>query len=169
MTPSMISISRSLRLILPSSPPRNNAPCGSTTARRPVFSAIEQTMCCTQAKSPLLPVGIPAKARPQGSLSQISRTHCLRLKGGLEMTRSNLARPPVLGSVLEGRCVMFLWRRVVNQHQNHIIVSDGVFSLLILPNSFSKCHRYLRSIYPLFLQIRTCCYRSEQEYYILQI
>jgi hypothetical protein len=44
----------------------------------PVRGAMDLTMCCTQAKSPDLSVGRPAKARPQGSLSQTSRPHFQR-------------------------------------------------------------------------------------------
>ena len=51
-------------------------------------------MCWTQAKSPLESVGRPAKARPQGSLSQISRPHCSSENGGLATTTSNVASPP---------------------------------------------------------------------------
>src|SRR5688500_9336158 len=53
---------------------------------RPLPSAIDFTMCCTQAKSPLLSVGKPANARPHGSLSQISRPHCSNENGGLAIT-----------------------------------------------------------------------------------
>ncbi len=86
----------------PSTPPRNSAPWGSTTAMRPVRSAMDLTMCCTQAKSPLESVGRPAKARPQGSLSQISRPHCSSENGGLATTTSNEASPPEPGSLNTG-------------------------------------------------------------------
>jgi hypothetical protein len=71
-------------------------------AMRPVFGAIDFTMCCTQAMSALLSVGKPAKARPHGSVSHISRPHCSSENGGLAMTTSKVARPPVLASVNTG-------------------------------------------------------------------
>ncbi len=64
---------------------------------RPLPAAIDVTMCCTQAKSPLLSVGSPAKARPQGSFSQTSRPHCFSEKGGLAITQSKVGQPTGAG------------------------------------------------------------------------
>ncbi len=50
---------------------------------RPVLGAMDLIMCWTQAKSPLLAGGIPAKLRPYGSLVQTSSPHFSSEKGGI--------------------------------------------------------------------------------------
>src|SRR5680860_305229 len=93
MTASTTSDLRRRVRIFASAPCLVSAPCGRTTATRPVFGCAEVTMCCTHAQSAYPLGGTPPRLfRPHLSDAHSVSPQYFNENGGLATTQSNCAR-----------------------------------------------------------------------------